>query len=82
MRHLQNERKAPILTNKVSAPPTMLSPNPVLPFSITIRVSWPGMTGQVKGSTEVPSVVGLEPGASVEDSPEREGKKKDVHLTK
>lgn len=34
----------------MSAPPTMLRPNPVRPLEISIVVSQPGMMGQVAGS--------------------------------
>ena len=37
------------LTNKVSAPPTILSPRPVVPFGISTTHSWPGMIGAVRG---------------------------------
>jgi hypothetical protein len=39
-----------LYTNNVSFPPTILSPSPVLPFSISMYVSFPGMIGQVLGS--------------------------------
>ena len=56
-------------TSRVSAPPTMLSPSPVRPFSISMVVSRPGMTGHVLGSVDSSSLPSAGLG-SVEDSPE------------
>ena len=63
-------------TRSVSAPPTILSPSPVRPFSISIVVSRPGMIGHVRGSAVVSSLIvscvsNFSTG-SVEDSPKIE----------
>lgn len=42
-----NLRSSNILTSKVSAPPTILSPSPVRPLEISMVVSRPGIIGQV-----------------------------------
>ena len=43
------------LTSRVSAPPTMLSPRPDLPFWISMMVSFPGRMGHLAGSVSTGS---------------------------
>ena len=73
------------LTNKVSAPPTILRPRPVLPFSIRMDVSCPGTMGHVRGSCDPSSDIWLaeESIASVEDSPAERwnNKSSSYHIT-
>lgn len=47
-----NKFQLVVLTSRVSHPPTMLRPSPKFPLQISMEVSLPATTGQLKGSED------------------------------